>query len=250
MSAAGLANTMRKRMAPQQPPPPAVADITVLTGLFALLVLAATAGWWGYVTVKDGRPRGGMVDITIATDSNGKQTNALERTLRVPAAWLNGSGRQSGRRVGKLDLVVPLMLEQVETTTQPASQMERVILMRIMHADESVPPEERAAQLHARFFTSDVWTNPGGLILRSFRSGSPYEGEELYLAAPDGRDFSSRCPKAEQRGAIGAGLCIWEFRTSGMDVLVSFAPGRLTDWQSIAATARETADTVLRTPKP
>jgi hypothetical protein len=245
---------MRRRMAPQKPPAPRVADLTVITGLFALLILAAALAWWGYVIITDRRPRAGQVDVIIGSTKSGSALTShqtSERVLSVPNAWLRDPARATGRRVDRLDLVVPLMLSEThdESPKTPLGPMERVILMRVMHADESVPPEERASQLHSRFLTSDVWTNPGGLILRSFSPGSPYEGEELYLAPPDGRDFSARCPKTEQRGAIGAGLCIWEFRTAGMDVLVSFSPARLTDWQGIAATARETADMILRTAK-
>ena len=49
-----------------------------------------------------------------------------------------------------------------------------------------------------RFLEPDGWSHPGGLIARAFQAGSPFEGQELYFVAPEGRVFAARCAKARR----------------------------------------------------
>lgn len=234
MSAAGSANVLRRR-AEIPPAAGARADWLVLTGVGGIAAFALVGIAWGISAVRDQRPKAGLVEVALDN-----------RIVQVPAGWLREPSRVAGRKLRAIELVVPLPNGETQGTTP----LEKVVLMRLAPADDSLPPEERAEQLYARFLSSEAWSNPGGLILRGFSPGTPYEHEELYLAPPDGRDFAARCPRGEIAGALGAGLCLWEFRTGGTDVLVSFAPARLADWQAIAATGRETAAQILKSARP
>lgn len=98
--------------------------------------------------------------------------------------------------------------------------------------DETIDPAERPSKLYARYLESDVFAAPGGLMLRRFEAGSPYELEQLYLAPPDGALFFARCPKREA-GFMGAAPCLWALRRGALDVEVRFSPSLLEHWSRI-----------------
>lgn len=234
MNATGLVRGMRR---PARPLPARKRiDRHVLLALALVAAMAFAATHLGWEAVKERRPKAETLSLTLAG-----------KPLSVPAAWLRDGSLQPNHDLQRLDLIVPL---QTGEEVAAGNAMDRVVLIRLTPADDAVPPEMRTETLYARFFDSNVWTNPGGLILRGFARNTPYEGEELYLAPPDGRDFAARCPRTDVAATIGSpigtGTCIWEFRTDGMDALVAFAPGRLSDWANIAATARETVALVGR----
>ncbi|KAF2990984.1 hypothetical protein OGR47_03585 [Methylocystis sp. MJC1] len=97
--------------------------------------------------------------------------------------------------------------------------------------DDGLDPSERPAKLYARFLTPETLDGPGGLVLRHFEQGSPYDSEELFIAPPDGRTFFARCPKPET-GAPGEG-CISVFRKGALDVELRFAPALLENWDAL-----------------
>ena len=74
----------------------------------------------------------------------------------------------------------------------------------------------------------------GGLQVRAFRSGTPYQGEDLIYdpAAPE--RFLLRCT---QPFAGTPGMCLHERRLGGADVTVRFPREWLADWRATAATA-------------
>ncbi len=112
------------------------------------------------------------------------------------------------------------------------------------------PPDkvnEPATQLsvYARFLTPTVWSNPGGLVVRGFRKGSPYEGDELYVSLPDGRGFAARCPV--ETGTVGfEEPCRVTFRHRGLDVNIRFPRAIVADWELMLGGVRRTVDGMLR----
>lgn len=233
-NAAGLVRGMRRPVRPLPARKPIDRYVMLSLALIAAMALAGTH--FGWEAVKERRPKAEILSLTLAG-----------RPLSVPTAWLRDGSLRPEHDLQRLDLIVPL---HTGAQDSPLKAMDRVILIRLTTADDAVPPEMRTETLYARFFDSNVWTSPGGLILRGFARGTPYEDEELYLAPPDGKDFAARCPRTDIAATIGSpigtGMCIWEFRTDGIDALVAFAPGRLFDWPNIAATARETVALVTR----
>lgn len=112
------------------------------------------------------------------------------------------------------------------------------------------PPDkvnEPATQLsvYARFLTPTVWSNPGGLVVRGFRKGSPYEGDELYVSVPDGRGFAARCPVDSSTVALDE-LCRVTFRHRGMDVNIRFPRAVIADWELMIGGVRRTIDGLMR----
>ncbi len=128
----------------------------------------------------------------------------------------------------------------VDAKAQPDAA--NLVFLSIMPADDAMDPTQRIQDLYGRFFEADAWQNPGGLLMRRFQAGSPYEDEELYLAPPDGRAFAARCRKAGRAGDRAAELvgetCLWRFRQNGADILVRFSPERLPNWETLASGVR------------
>lgn len=115
-----------------------------------------------------------------------------------------------------------------------AAQANEPIFITAVPADGSLAPAERPSVLYARFVAADARSAPGGLIRRRFRDGTPFEGEDLVVAAPDGHAFWARCPSL---GAPPdpASRCLTEMRFAGTDVQVRFSPVLLPRWELLAS---------------
>lgn len=169
--------------------------------------------------------------------------------LAIPSSWLRDPRIADGAHLERLDLVVPLAdmpAVDGEVPAVPPRPTGAVLLVALTPADAAPDPAERPRLLYSRFVTGDVWTNPGGLIMRRFQDASPYLGEDLYVAPPDGRTFAARCPRPDAPSAGLAALCLWELRQGGIDVAVSFEPGHLTRWDEIRDIVRATLTAMQR----
>lgn len=111
------------------------------------------------------------------------------------------------------------------------------VFVTIAPREEALDPAERPARLYARFLESEVWSGPGGLVVRRFEPGSPYELEQLYLAPPDGQAFFARCPRRDA-GFLGSAPCLWALRWKGLDVEARFSSTLLRDWEELASGLR------------
>ncbi|WP_018267821.1 MULTISPECIES: hypothetical protein [Methylosinus] len=107
------------------------------------------------------------------------------------------------------------------------------VFVTLAPREEALDPAERPSRLYARFLESEVWGGPGGLVMRRFEPGSPYELELLYLAPPEGRDFFARCPRRDA-GFLGSAPCIWALRWKNLDVEARFSAVLLRDWEELA----------------
>ena len=115
-----------------------------------------------------------------------------------------------------------------------AAQPDEPVFVTVRLADGSLAPAERPSVLYARFVAADARSAAGGLIRRRFRDGTPFEGEDLVVAAPDGRAFWARCPTPGGRGD-GASGCLTEMRFGDIDVQVRFSPALLPRWELLAS---------------
>jgi hypothetical protein len=115
-----------------------------------------------------------------------------------------------------------------------AAQPDEPVFLTARPADGSLAPAERPSVLYARFVAADARSAPGGLIRRRFREGTPFDGEDLVVAVPDGRAFWARCPTAAARGDAARG-CVTEMRFGETDVQVRFSPALLPRWELLAS---------------
>ncbi|WP_199092658.1 hypothetical protein [Bosea sp. ASV33] len=126
----------------------------------------------------------------------------------------------------------------------PAQPDKRKRLLITLSPPDKVNEPARQLSTYARFLTPTVWSNPGGLVVRGFRKGSPFENDEFYVSVPDGKGFAARCPID-----TGSGLeepCRITFQHRGMDVNIRFPRTIIADWAVMLGGVRRTLDGLIR----
>jgi hypothetical protein len=168
--------------------------------------------------------------------------------LVVPSQFLRqGARHEAAERLDAVlrhPIMTPAAWERPAAGLPPATAR-HLVFLSVTRADGGIDPSERPQDLYGRFLEPDTWQNPGGLLLRRFQAGSPYDDEEIYLAPPDGRAFTARCRKptrsAERLVDIGE-ACLWRYRRDGADIQVRFSPELLPDWEALSAGVRQRVD--------
>jgi hypothetical protein len=125
----------------------------------------------------------------------------------------------------------------ISKQTDLGERFARTVFIAIRPADSSLDPAERPTRLYARFLEPDGWSHPGGLVARAFQAGSPFENEELYFAAPEGRAFAARCQRPDQTRKT-PNTCAYDFRLGDLDVELRFSASLLSEWEALSAGAR------------
>lgn len=153
------------------------------------------------------------------------------RQLALRPDWVMGTARHGDRE--RISLRMPLSSLVPEALADPEAMIALVFTTR----DESIAPPERVKMLYARFLSSEAAPAAGGLIRRQFRTGTPYEGETLFLSPPEGRAFAARCPTDEYAG--GALSCFAEIRHAGYDIQIQLAKRDLASWEKITGRLKD-----------
>ena len=200
--------------------------------IIAVIALLALAGTGAGIAISSlsgsnaARPDLEIVPVSI---------NTLR--LNVPQNFFRGGTAPRSGTTERIDLLVnfPDMLAAgvpPSNTRELASQdTDKLLFLTILRSDGILDPADRPQDLYGRFLEPDAWENPGGLLLRRFAKGSPYEDEELFIAPPDGKSFAARCRKPDTvRESIGE-ACLWRFRLNGADLQLRFSPVLLPQWQ-------------------
>ncbi|MCC5979999.1 MAG: hypothetical protein JJU21_18220 [Salinarimonas sp.] len=144
------------------------------------------------------------------------------QSLRVAEHWLAVRDGIPGR----LSLRIPLS-DIVGEAASPDAQL----IVALAAPDRAVAPADRPRLIYARFLSSDASTFGGNLVRRSFRTDTPYEGEVLLLAPPEGRSFAARCGKRND-GPV-APSCSAELRRNGLDIQLQMAKTDVRHWERI-----------------
>jgi hypothetical protein len=114
--------------------------------------------------------------------------------------------------------------DTVEETMQP---IDRLFLSIAAHRD-TLAPETRVRTIYPRYLEQASTPGPDGLTIRAFREGTPYGGEDLFVATAPG--FSARC----SRDAATPGMCLSERRIDGADMTFRFPRSWLAQWRDVA----------------
>ena len=135
-----------------------------------------------------------------------------------------GAGREDG--VIELAAFFPGFLPAGETSDIRSGadiddRFRRTVFVELRPADPQLDPSERTARLYLRFLSETAWSHPGGLIARTFEGGSPFAGDELFFAPPEGRQFAARCRRADASSTL-PNTCIAAFRFDRVDAQVRF----------------------------
>ena len=123
------------------------------------------------------------------------------------------------------------------TPPDPAPQAapddsKRRLFVTIATGDGTLPLMARMQNIYPRYLATDASATPDGLTLRDFRSGTPYQGEELVFDAAAPEHFLARCSK---QGVTNSGTCLLERRLGNADITLRFPRDWLNDWRGVAA---------------
>jgi hypothetical protein len=105
------------------------------------------------------------------------------------------------------------------------------IFVTIAGSDNTLPPAERLKAIYPRYVVPGPAIDMGGLQVRAFRSGTPYQGEDLIYDPATPARLLMRCT---QSFAATPGTCLHERRLGSADVTVRFPRDWLSDWRATA----------------
>jgi hypothetical protein len=105
------------------------------------------------------------------------------------------------------------------------------LFVTVAAADGTVPPAERINAIFRRYLTDERFESPDGLTIMSFRDGTPYQGEDLYLDAAAPERFMTRCTRPGAGGTPG--MCLYEQRIGSASVTVRFPREWLANWHGL-----------------
>jgi hypothetical protein len=114
-----------------------------------------------------------------------------------------------------------------ETVERQAQPIDRIFVSIAAHHD-SLAPEARLRTIYPRYLDQAATPAQDGLTMRSFRDGSPYSGEDLFLA--DSPNLAARCT----RDGETPGMCLSERRVNGSDLTFRFPRSWLAQWRDVA----------------
>ena len=105
------------------------------------------------------------------------------------------------------------------------------IFVTIASAGDNLAPDERVLNIYPRYAASDITPGPARLTVLAFREGTPYQGEDLIYDA-EAPGFLVRCT----RNGAGPtpGICLYEKRIEGADIVVRFPRDWLGEWRGVA----------------
>lgn len=197
-----------------------------LIWIFAIVLTMISTGavvtglWW----IKRPPPPPQMVEMRIGTE-----------TLVFPSNYKGPRTADMGREVG----MTRLRVTWPEFAAPTEGDMAEVHIT-IGPASPGTDPRAQFATL-ARFLTPGAWSNPGGLMARSFKKGSPFEQEELFMSMPDGAAFFARCTADVGATRIDEG-CRTVLKHAGFDIVLRFPREALTEWQALSDGVRRLVD--------
>jgi hypothetical protein len=111
-----------------------------------------------------------------------------------------------------------------EEAVQP---IDRIFLSIAAHHD-TLAPDIRVRTIYPRYLEPAATQVQEGLTKRAFRDGTPYSGEDLFLANTP--DMSARCT----RDAATPGMCLSERRVEDADLTFRFPRSWLSQWHDVA----------------
>jgi hypothetical protein len=112
----------------------------------------------------------------------------------------------------------------VEEAIRP---IDRIFLSIAAHHD-TLAPDIRVRTIYPRYLEPASTEEQEGLTKRAFRDGTPYSGEDLFLAGTP--NLSARCT----RDAATPGMCLSERRVDDADLTFRFPRSWLLHWRDVA----------------
>jgi hypothetical protein len=95
-----------------------------------------------------------------------------------------------------------------------------------------LPPLDRLRTIYPRYIERQASAGPDGLAILPFRSGTPYDGEDLVYLGANPEQFFTLCTRP---GRAVPGTCIHERVLDAAEIAFRFPRDWLADWRNIAA---------------
>lgn len=178
-------------------------------------------------------------DAAVETFVGTVEVNLGGQKITVPRALIRDQSHMAGGRLDRLDLA--MSISDFSAIPQPSSwepnrpMPERLSLALTSTAATAPDAMDLFQTVYARFLGREAWSNPGGLVMRRFRQGTPYEDRELYIGAGGRRVFIALCPHDSQREIEP---CTALMRQDGLDAELRFNARHLPEWRRIATTTQ------------
>jgi hypothetical protein len=158
-------------------------------------------------------------------------------TFNVPPAAIRfGMQRRAGMQE-RIDLVFlwpsltpPDPAAKTAPGAPPASPFDRIFLT-IAGSDGGPAPMERRRNIYPRYLAREPEAGPDGLALLAFRSGTPYQGEDLAYETIAPERFFVRCTLGN---GPSPGTCLRAQRIGAAELSVRFPRAWLDDWRALA----------------
>jgi len=156
--------------------------------------------------------------------------------LNVPPAAIRLRIQRRAGAQDRIDLAFLWpSLEPPDPAAKPASvetlqQTDRVFLT-IATSDGSPTPFERLKTIYPRYGDGGPKSLPDGLNLQTFRTGTPYQNEDLFYDVAAAERFIVRCTR---KNGLAPGICLYERRIAATDITLRFPRDWLSDWRGVA----------------
>ncbi len=207
--------------------------------LFTILLVLLGTGSWIYLQPKKNvavtEPK--ILNIKIGS----AQLRIPENLVRDQEHKINGNLNAINLAANWPDFSPVNAPNNLINTTE--TQNPKIFIM-IEPADDTIAPEQRPSSLYSRFLTTDISDNQNQLITRIFKAGSPYSGEVLHIAPPNGDVFAARCQLIKPPEARPE-HCLWQIRMYKLDISVRFPSELLVQWETLNSTLRTVLQNII-----
>lgn len=132
---------------------------------------------------------------------------------------------------GKVEKAAAKTDQDPEAAAPPQVNASDRLFVTIASLGTVLPPAERLRSIYPRYVEAQATAGPGGLAFLPFRSGTPYQGEDLVYLGEQPEQFFARCTRAT--GPV-RGTCIHERSLDGAEITLRFPREWLDDWRSLA----------------
>jgi hypothetical protein len=127
-------------------------------------------------------------------------------------------------------LDVPAAPKRVNAKTVEQRAMQPIdrIFLSIAANRDAPAPDELVKSIYPRYFDRTAPATQDDLTMHAFRDGTPYSGEDLFVAETP--SFSASCT----RDAATPGMCLSARRIDGADLTFRFPRSWLAQWRDLA----------------
>ena len=214
--------------------------VTMVAAVAAALLALSLAGLW-------------LIARTPAGQATGAEVTLGPARLVFPAGYARFAGQRGGGAFDRFEIAATFPdfapageVSNPSPALDLAERHDQTIFISLAAKEPGLDPAERPVKLYARFLEQEEWSHPGGLVMRRFLAASPFDGEDLYIAPPEGRLFAARCMRPRSPPDGLPDTCIQDFRIGALDVQMRFSPNLLAQWERLREGARRLVEGMAR----